>query len=157
MHYISNKVISGVLLCDLGFLCQVLPKVDIPVHGKDKYDKVAFKRAHISSTFVLKVGEQRIRDGEVDDCRVLLHKEVVLGESFNAENEVRRQFGQLKPFEKILLVGFVFLRESEMHLDIFIFDAKFIPHQQYNFQALYHDTVGLSLHQNDCAPSLCCH
>lgn len=58
---------------------------------------------------VLKVREQHIRDGEVDDCRVLFNEEVVLGESFNAENEVRRKFGQLKPFEKILLVGFVLL------------------------------------------------
>lgn len=59
--------------------------------------------------FALKVREQHIRDREVDNCRVLLHEEVVLGESFNAENEIWRKFGQLKPFEKILLVGFVLL------------------------------------------------
>lgn len=53
--------------------------------------------------------EEHLRDGEVDNSGVLLHKEVVLGESFDAKNEVRRQFGQLEPFEEILLVGFVFL------------------------------------------------
>lgn len=31
MHYVGNKVISCVLLCSLGFFCQVLTKVYIPV------------------------------------------------------------------------------------------------------------------------------
>lgn len=31
MHYVGNKVISCVLLCGLGFFCQVLTKVYIPV------------------------------------------------------------------------------------------------------------------------------
>lgn len=62
--------------------------------------------------------EQHVRDGEVDDCGVLLHKKVVLGESFNAEDEVWGKFGQLKPFEKILLVGFVLLQEEEVHCNI---------------------------------------
>lgn len=31
MHYVSNEVISRVLLWNLGFFCQVLPKVDIAV------------------------------------------------------------------------------------------------------------------------------
>lgn len=65
------------------------------------------------------VNELHIRDWEVDNCWVLLHKEVVLGESFNAENEVWRKFGQLKPFEKILLVCFVLLQENKMLCDIF--------------------------------------
>lgn len=84
---------------------------------KTNTDDVTFKCTHISPILVLKVREQHIRDGEVDDCGVFLHKEVVLGESLNAENEVWRKFGQLKPFEKILLVGFVFLQESKMHCD----------------------------------------
>lgn len=54
-----------------------------------------------------------LRDREVDNCGVLFHKKVVLGESFDAKDEVRRQFGQLEPFEKILFVGFVFLDENE--------------------------------------------
>lgn len=62
-----------------------------------------------------------LRDGEVDDCRVLFHEEVVLGESFNAKNEVWRKFGQLKPFEKVLLVGFVLLQDSQMDSDILHF------------------------------------
>jgi len=56
---------------------------------------------------------QHLRDGEVDDCGVLLHEEVVLGESFDAKDEVRRQFGQLEPFEEILFVGFVLLNVDE--------------------------------------------
>lgn len=35
MHYISHKVVSCVLLRKLGFFCQVLPKVDIPVFRKE--------------------------------------------------------------------------------------------------------------------------
>lgn len=50
-----------------------------------------------------------LRDGEIDNSWVLLHKEVVLGESFDAKDEVRRQFGELEPFQEILFVGFVFL------------------------------------------------
>lgn len=63
--------------------------------------------------FHLTVYEKHLRDREVDDCGVLFHKEVVLGESFDAKDEVRRQFGQLEPFEKILFVGFVFLNANE--------------------------------------------
>lgn len=55
------------------------------------------------------IHEWHLRYREVDNCGVLFHKEVVLGESFDAKDEVRRQFGQLEPFEKILFVGFVFL------------------------------------------------
>lgn len=71
--------------------------------------------------FHLTVYEKHLRDREVDDCGVLFHKEVVLGESFDAKDEVRRQFGQLEPFEKILFVGFVFLNanESKVCTDIF--------------------------------------
>lgn len=50
-----------------------------------------------------------LRDREVDNCGVLFHKKVVLGESFDAKDEVWGQLGQLEPFEKILFVGFVFL------------------------------------------------
>lgn len=57
--------------------------------------------------------EAHSRDGEVDDGGVLLHKEVILGESFDAKDEVRRQFGQLEPLEEVLLVGFVLLRGHE--------------------------------------------
>lgn len=56
---------------------------------------------------------QHLRDGEIDNRGVLFHKEVVLGESFDAKDEVRRQFGQLEPFEKILFVGFVLLDVNE--------------------------------------------
>lgn len=59
------------------------------------------------------VYEHHLRDGEVDNGGVLFHKEVVLGESFDAKDEVRRQFGQLEPFEKILFVGFVFLNANK--------------------------------------------
>lgn len=62
-----------------------------------------------------------LRDREVDNCGVLFYKEVVLGESFDAKDEVRGQFGQLEPFEKILFVGFVFLNVNEtgtVHTDI---------------------------------------
>ena len=59
------------------------------------------------------VYEEHLRDGEVDNCGVLFHKEVVLGESFDTKDEVWRQFGQLEPFEKILFVGFVFLNVNE--------------------------------------------
>lgn len=59
------------------------------------------------------VYEHHLRDGEVDDGGVLFHKEVVLRESFDAKDEVRRQFGQLEPFEKILFVGFVFLNANK--------------------------------------------
>lgn len=83
-------------------------------------DYVAFKCTE-SPGFVLIKHKRNARDGEVDDCGVLLHKEVILGESFNAENEVWRKFGQLKPFEKILLVGFVLLQESETPCDILYF------------------------------------
>lgn len=55
------------------------------------------------------VRKELLRDGEVDNCWVLLHEEVVLGESFDAKDEVRRQFGELEPFQEILFVGFVFL------------------------------------------------
>ena len=54
--------------------------------------------------------EWHLRNGKVDNGRILLHKEVVLGESFDAEDEIWRQFGQLEFFEKILFVGFVFLK-----------------------------------------------
>lgn len=81
---------------------------------------VAFKCTE-SPRSVLMVHKHNARDGEVDDCGVLLHKEVVLGESFNAENEVWRKLGQLKPLEKIFLVGFVLLQESETPCDIFYF------------------------------------
>ena len=57
----------------------------------------------------LVVHEHHLRDREVHDCWVLFHKKVVLGESFDAKDEVRRKFGQLEPFEKVLFVGFVFL------------------------------------------------
>lgn len=54
-----------------------------------------------------------LRDGEIDNCWVLFHKEVVLGESFDAKDEVRRQFGELEPFQEILFVGFVFLSVNQ--------------------------------------------
>lgn len=57
--------------------------------------------------------EEHLRDGEVDNCGILFHKEVVLGESFDAKDEVRRQFGQLELFQKVLFVGFVFLHVYE--------------------------------------------
>lgn len=50
-----------------------------------------------------------IRYREVDNRWVFFHKEVVLGESFDAKDEVRWQLGQLEPFEEILFVGFIFL------------------------------------------------
>lgn len=80
---------------------------------KMNIDYFAFKCTE-SHRFVLMVHKRNVRDGEVDDRRVLLHKEVVLGESFNAENEVWRKFGQLKPFKEILLVGFVLLQQSKI-------------------------------------------
>lgn len=61
--------------------------------------------------------ELYLRDGEIDNGRVFLHKEVVLGESFDAEDEVWRQFGQLEPFEKILFVGFVLLKANDIEMD----------------------------------------
>lgn len=67
------------------------------------------------------VYEQHLRDWEVDNCGVLFHKEVVLGESFDTKDEVRRQFGQLEPFEKILFVGFVFLNVNETGKVTYIF------------------------------------
>lgn len=54
--------------------------------------------------------EKHSRDWKIDNCWIFFHKEVVLGESFDAKDEVRWQLGQLEPFEKILFVGFVFLR-----------------------------------------------
>lgn len=67
--------------------------------------------------FVLRRLKKHLRDREVDNCGVFLHKEVVLGESFDAKDEVWRQFGQLEPFQKILFVGFVFLNvyDTEQH------------------------------------------
>lgn len=53
--------------------------------------------------------KELLRDGEIDNCWVLFHKEVVLGKSFDAKDEVRRQLGELEPFQEILFVGFVFL------------------------------------------------
>ena len=72
--------------------------------------------------FVLRyMNEWHLRDGEVDNRGVLFHKEVVLGESFDAKHEVRRKFGQLEPFEKILFVGFVLLNVNEMGEHALIF------------------------------------
>lgn len=65
-----------------------------------------------------------LRDGEIDNCWVLFHKEVVLGESFDAKDEVRRQFGELEPFQKILLVGFVFLSVNAENRMFFIVDKS---------------------------------
>lgn len=53
-----------------------------------------------------------LRDGKVDDGGVLLHKEVVLGEPLDAEDEIGRQLEQLEPFEEILFVGFILLKEN---------------------------------------------
>lgn len=60
--------------------------------------------------------DPHLRDRKVDYCGVLFHKEVVLGESFNAKDEIWRQFGQLEPFEEVLLVGFVFLNVNETYI-----------------------------------------
>ena len=56
-----------------------------------------------------------LRDGEVDNGGVLLHKEVVLGEALDAEDQVGGQFGQLELLEEILFVGFVLLQERDTH------------------------------------------
>lgn len=53
-----------------------------------------------------------LRDGEVDDGWVLLHKKIVLGEPLDAEDEVRRQLGELEALQEILLVGFIFLKKA---------------------------------------------
>ena len=55
---------------------------------------------------------RNLRDGEIDNGGVLFHKEVVLGEAFDAKDQIGRQFGQLEPLEKILFVGFVLLQEG---------------------------------------------
>lgn len=59
-----------------------------------------------------KVCNNHLRDGEVDNGGVLLHKEVVLGEPLDAEDEIGRQLEQLEPFEEILFVGFILLKEN---------------------------------------------
>ena len=56
-----------------------------------------------------------LRDGEVDNGGVFLHKEVVLGEALDAEYQVGGQFGQLEFLEEILFVCFVLLQERETH------------------------------------------
>lgn len=53
-----------------------------------------------------------LRDGEIDNGGVLLHKEVVLGEALDAEDQIGRQLHQLEPLQEVLLVGFVLLREG---------------------------------------------
>lgn len=50
-----------------------------------------------------------VRDGEVDDGWVLLDKEVVLCESFDAEDEVWGKFGELEFFQEVFFVGLVLL------------------------------------------------
>lgn len=123
MHHVGDEVICCVFLCHLSFFCQVLTKVYIPVekNTKGQHEQV---QSHNGDNILLKllsthildpadIYPQHLRDGEVDDCGVLLHEEVVLGESFDAKDEVRRQFGQLEPFEEILFVGFVLLNVDE--------------------------------------------
>lgn len=72
----------------------------------------------------VKVYKDHLRDGEIDNRWVLFHKEVVLGESFDAKDEVRRQFGELEPFKKILFVGFVFLDVNKTKKRDFLFGQE---------------------------------
>lgn len=55
------------------------------------------------------ISEGDSRDREVHNGGVLLHKEVILGESLDAEDEVGWQFGQLEPLKEVFLVCFVLL------------------------------------------------
>lgn len=59
-----------------------------------------------------KVCNNHLRDGEVDNGGVLLHKEVVLGEPLNAEDEIGGQLEQLEPLQEILFVCFILLKAN---------------------------------------------
>lgn len=122
MHHVGHQVVSGVLLRDLSFFRQILAQVYVPVQLASKH--IIYNEDQISgfisgaavnqdaSSLLPQAGGVRnelLRDGEIDNSWVLLHEEVVLGESFDAKDEVRRQFGELEPFQEILFVGFVFL------------------------------------------------
>lgn len=122
MHHVGHQVVSGVLLRDLSFFRQILAQVYVPVQLASKHinyneDKISgfISGAAVNrdaSSLLPQAGGVRnelLRDGEIDNSWVLLHEEVVLGESFDAKDEVRRQFGELEPFQEILFVGFVFL------------------------------------------------
>lgn len=52
--------------------------------------------------------KQLVLDREIDDGRVLFDEEGVLGKSFNVEKDVTRQLCQLKSFQKVFFVGFIF-------------------------------------------------
>lgn len=47
MHYVSDKVIRCVLLCNLSFFCQVLTKVYIPVEVKTCIFTLRTKYTHL--------------------------------------------------------------------------------------------------------------
>lgn len=128
MHHVGHEVISRVLLCNLSFFCQIFTQVYVPVPLVNKHiisDENQISSFSVSilgailnqDTLVLpQTGSERkelLRDGEIDNCWVLFHKEVVLGEPFDAKDEVRRQFCELEPFQEILFVGFVFLKENQ--------------------------------------------
>lgn len=53
-----------------------------------------------------------IPHGEIDDCGILLREKSVLCEALDVDNQILRQFGDLKLFHKQILVRFVLLRRT---------------------------------------------
>lgn len=58
------------------------------------------------------------RNREVDNCGILLHKEVVLSESLDTKDEIWRQLGELEALQKILFVSLIFLEREEVFLKL---------------------------------------
>lgn len=60
--------------------------------------------------YLLRVlSEDDSRNRKVDNGGVFLNEEVVLGKSFDAEDEIGGKFGQLESLEEVFFVGLVLL------------------------------------------------